>query len=64
MQWGNAEVRMLASGMSDDRLEQFALIKGADNCSGRGLVDSGFATTPTKGVSGYVAHRGPAGLKR
>ena len=39
-------------------------IKGADNCSGRGLADSGFAATPTKGVSGYVAHIGPAGLKR
>ena len=39
-------------------------IKGADNCSGRGLADNGFATTPTKGVSGYVAHIGPAGLKR
>jgi len=39
-------------------------IKGADNCGGRGLTDSGFAATPTKGVSGYVAHIGPAGLKR
>ena len=39
-------------------------IKGADNCSGRGLADSGFAATPTKGVSGYVAHIGSAGLKR
>jgi len=39
-------------------------IRGADNCSGRGLTDSGFAATPTKGVSGYVAHIGPAGLKR
>jgi uncharacterized membrane protein len=39
-------------------------IKGADNCAGRGLADSGFAATPTKGVSGYVAHIGPAGLKR
>ena len=39
-------------------------IKGADNCGGRGLTDSGFAATPVKGVSGYVAHIGPAGLKR
>lgn len=39
-------------------------IKGADNCSGRGLADNGFAATPTKGASGYVAHIGPAGLKR
>jgi uncharacterized membrane protein len=39
-------------------------IKGADNCGGRGLADNGFAPTPTKGVSGYVAHIGPAGLKR
>ncbi len=39
-------------------------IKGADNCSGRGLADNGFAATSTKGASGYVAHIGPAGLKR
>ncbi len=39
-------------------------IKGADNCSGRGYAESGFAATPTNGVSGYVAHIGPAGLKR
>ena len=38
-------------------------IKGVDNCSGRGLADNGFAATPTKGASGYVAHIGPAGLK-
>ena len=39
-------------------------IKGADNCGGRGLTDTGFAATPTKGVAGYVAHISPAGLKR
>ncbi|MCX7281861.1 MAG: DUF1036 domain-containing protein [Alphaproteobacteria bacterium] len=39
-------------------------IKGANNCSGRGLAYNGFAATPTKGASGYFAHIGPAGLKR
>lgn len=39
-------------------------IKGAGNCSARGLADSGFAATPTTGASGYVAHIGPAGLRR
>jgi uncharacterized membrane protein len=39
-------------------------IKGAENCASRGFAESGFAATPTKGVSGYVAHIGPAGLKR
>ncbi|MFO1246997.1 MAG: DUF1036 domain-containing protein [Alphaproteobacteria bacterium] len=39
-------------------------IKGNENCAARGLTESGFATTATKGVSGYVAHIGPAGLKR
>ena len=30
----------------------------------RGFVDSGFAATRTKGLAGYVAHIGPAGLNR
>ena len=28
----------------------------------RGFAEAGFAATPTKGLSGYVAHIGPAGL--
>ncbi len=39
-------------------------IRGAENCSGRGFTEAGFAATPTKGVSGTIAHIGPAGLKR
>ena len=39
-------------------------IRGNTNCSARGFSDSGFATTRTKGLSGYVAHIGPAGLIR
>jgi uncharacterized membrane protein len=39
-------------------------IRGAENCTARGLTESGFAATPTKGQAGYVAHIGPAGLKR
>jgi uncharacterized membrane protein len=39
-------------------------IRGAENCVTRGLSDAGFAATPVKGVSGYVAHISPAGLKR
>jgi uncharacterized membrane protein len=39
-------------------------IKGAQSCAARGFADTGFAATPTKGVSGFVAHIGPAGLKR
>lgn len=38
-------------------------IRGAENCATRGLVESGFALTPTKGVAGYIAHIGPGGLK-
>ena len=38
-------------------------ITGAENCSGRGFADAGFATTPTKGVSGYIAHISVSGLK-
>ena len=39
-------------------------IQGNENCAARGLTQSGFAATPTKGLAGYVAHIGPAGLKR
>jgi uncharacterized membrane protein len=39
-------------------------IQGNQNCPARGLADSGFAPTPTKGLSGYIAHIGPAGLRR
>jgi uncharacterized membrane protein len=39
-------------------------IKGNDNCVGRGYSQSGFAATQTKGLSGYVARIGPAGLNR
>jgi hypothetical protein len=38
-------------------------ITGAQNCAARGLTESGFAVTATKGVTGYVAHIGPDGLK-
>jgi uncharacterized membrane protein len=34
------------------------------NCTSRGFTESGFAATRTKGMSGYVAHIGPAGLNR
>jgi uncharacterized membrane protein len=37
-------------------------IRGAQDCAGRGFSEQGFAVTPTKGVAGYVAHVGPAGL--
>jgi uncharacterized membrane protein len=37
-------------------------IRGGQNCAGRGLTESGFAATPTKGLTGYVAHIGPQGL--
>jgi uncharacterized membrane protein len=39
-------------------------IRGAGNCTGRGLNEQGFAMTQTKGKAGYVAHVGPAGLVR
>jgi uncharacterized membrane protein len=39
-------------------------IHGNANCAARGFTESGFATTRTKGLSGYVAHIGPAGLNR
>ncbi len=35
---------------------------GNANCAARGFTDSGFAATRTKGLSGYVAHIGLAGL--
>ena len=38
-------------------------IQGAENCAARGLTQSGFAMTVTKGQAGYVAHIGPTGLK-
>ena len=37
-------------------------IRGAQNCATRALTESGFAATPTKGLNGYIAHIGPAGL--
>jgi uncharacterized membrane protein len=39
-------------------------IRGAASCAARGFVESGFAATPTKGLTGYVAHIGATGLKR
>jgi uncharacterized membrane protein len=39
-------------------------IRGSANCTARGFTDSGFAATRTKGLAGYVAHIGPAGLNR
>lgn len=39
-------------------------IQGNQNCSARGFGESGFAATPTRGLNGYVAHIGPAGLRR
>lgn len=39
-------------------------IQGNSNCPARGLTESGFAPTPTKGLTGYIARIGPAGLKR
>ena len=39
-------------------------IRGAGNCAERGFSEQGFAMTPTKGVAGYVAHIGAAGLVR
>ena len=38
-------------------------IHGNQTCSARGFTQSGFAATPTRGLAGYVAHIGPAGLK-
>jgi uncharacterized membrane protein len=39
-------------------------IRGNENCAARGFTEIGFAATPTRGLAGYVAHIGPAGLKR
>jgi uncharacterized membrane protein len=39
-------------------------IRGAGDCSARGLGEAGFAATPTRGSSGYVAHISATGLKR
>jgi uncharacterized membrane protein len=39
-------------------------IQGNQNCAARGLVEAGFAATPTQGLSGYVARIGPTGLRR
>jgi uncharacterized membrane protein len=39
-------------------------IQGAENCAARGFTEQDFAATVTKGVAGYVAHIGPAGLVR
>ena len=38
-------------------------VLGAQNCVTRGLTEAGFAATPTKGRTGYVAHVGQDGLK-
>ena len=39
-------------------------IQGNTGCPARGLTEAGFAPTQTKGLSGYIARIGPAGLKR
>ena len=39
-------------------------IRGADSCAARGYGQAGFSRTQTRGLSGYVAHVGPAGLTR
>jgi uncharacterized membrane protein len=39
-------------------------IRGNVNCAARGFSEFGFAATRTRGMSGYVAHIGPAGLNR
>jgi len=39
-------------------------ISGTQNCVARGLTESGFAMTTTKGMTGYIARIGPAGLIR
>ena len=39
-------------------------IEGNQNCAGRGFAEAGFAATQTRGLSGYIAHIGPAGLTR
>ncbi len=38
-------------------------IRGSQDCAGRALTEAGFAATPTKGLSGYIARIGPAGLR-
>ena len=39
-------------------------IEGNQNCASRGFAEAGFAATQTKGLSGYVARIGSAGLTR
>ena len=39
-------------------------IQGNQSCTTRGFAEAGFAVTPTKGLSGYIARIGPAGLRR
>lgn len=39
-------------------------IPGSQGCSARGFSEAGFAATPTKGLAGYIARIGPAGLRR
>ena len=39
-------------------------IEGNQNCARRGFAEAGFAATPTGGLGGYVAHIGPARLRR
>lgn len=39
-------------------------IEGTANCAARGFTEQGFAATMTRGLSGYLAHIGPAGLVR
>lgn len=36
--------------------------QGRGNCAKNGLTEAGFAATPTKGLTGYVAHVGNQGL--
>jgi uncharacterized membrane protein len=38
-------------------------IQGNRNCAARGFADAGFAATQTRGLSGYIARIGPAGLR-
>jgi uncharacterized membrane protein len=39
-------------------------IQGRSRCKDRGLAELGFAATPVKGLSGFAAHVGEAGLVR
>ena len=39
-------------------------IQGNQNCTARGFAEAGFAATPTKSLSGYIARIGATGLRR